>query len=81
MGEAHLRKALQLITLLEVYRAVEVVEKENLFHCHEQPNPNCPIGAHIQTVLELILVQAQEAMEQVLAKVVTSLLNEVHNKP
>lgn len=81
-GGASLIKELDAITLLEVFRSVEVVEEDQLFHLHENPNPDCPIGANIQAVLELILVQAQEAMEQVLAnitmaQVITSLIREM----
>ncbi|MGE8037400.1 transcriptional regulator [Lysinibacillus sp. KCTC 33748] len=81
-GGASLVKDLEAITLLEVFRSVEVVEEDQLFHLHENPNPDCPIGANIQAVLELILVQAQEAMEQVLAnitmaQVITSLIREI----
>ncbi|MGE7691503.1 Rrf2 family transcriptional regulator [Lysinibacillus sp. NPDC097214] len=81
-GGASLVKDLEAITLLEVFRSVEVVEEDRLFHLHENPNPDCPIGANIQAVLELILVQAQEAMEQVLAnitmeQVITSLIREI----
>ena len=80
-GGAYLTKELCEITLLDVYRSVDVVEEEKLFHFHEKPNPDCPIGANIQTVLEVILVQAQEAMEQVLESVtmeqlVTTLIND-----
>ncbi|PJO40128.1 Rrf2 family transcriptional regulator [Lysinibacillus xylanilyticus] len=81
-GGASLVKDLDAVTLLEVFRSVEVVEEDKLFHLHENPNPDCPIGANIQAVLELILVQAQEAMEQVLAnitmeQVITSLIQEI----
>ena len=81
-GGASLIKDLDTLTLLEVFRSVEVVEEDQLFHLHENPNPDCPIGANIQAVLELILVQAQEAMEQVLAnitmeQVMTSLIREI----
>ncbi|MEB2300351.1 Rrf2 family transcriptional regulator [Lysinibacillus xylanilyticus] len=81
-GGASLVKDLDAITLLEVFRSVEVVEEDKLFHLHENPNPDCPIGANIQAVLELILVQAQEAMERVLAnitmeQVITSLIHEI----
>jgi len=81
-GGASLVKDLGAITLLEVFRSVEVVEEDKLFHLHENPNPDCPIGANIQAVLEIILVQAQEAMEQVLAnitmeQVITSLIQEI----
>lgn len=85
-GGASLVKDLEVITLLEVFRSVEVVEEDQLFHLHENPNPDCPIGANIQAVLELILVQAQEAMEQVLAnitmaQVITSLIREFQQSP
>ena len=64
-----LLKNLDELTLLDIYRAVEVVEEGELFHVHENPNPNCPIGSNIQAVLEIILMSAQDAMELVLKKV------------
>ncbi len=68
-GGATLAKELEQITLLDVYRAVEVVEEGQLFHIHEQPNPACPVGANIQFVMELILHRAQHAMEAILQSV------------
>ena len=55
--------------MLDVYRAVEVVEEGELFQMHEKPNPNYPVGANIEVVLELILLRAQEAMESVLREI------------
>ncbi|MEK4404464.1 Rrf2 family transcriptional regulator [Sporosarcina sp. FSL K6-6792] len=69
LGGATLQKPLKEITLLDVYRAVEVVEEGELFQFHEKPNPNCPVGANIEAVLELILLRAQEAMESVLHEI------------
>lgn len=66
LGGATLQRDLEEITLLDVYKAVEVVEDGELFQMHDNPNPNCPVGANIQDVLELILVRAQDAMEAVL---------------
>lgn len=68
-GGATLARDLDGITLLDVYRAVEVVDEGELFHVHEQPNPSCAVGANIEGVLRLMLVKAQEAMEGVLAAV------------
>ncbi|SHJ27642.1 transcriptional regulator, BadM/Rrf2 family [Clostridium cavendishii DSM 21758] len=68
-GGAYLLKELDEITLLDIYRAVEVVQEGELFQIHESPNINCPIGANIQSVLECVLLSAQEAMEQVLKNV------------
>ncbi|MGD8191755.1 Rrf2 family transcriptional regulator [Brevibacillus ginsengisoli] len=68
-GGAYLIKELEEINLLDIYRAVDVVEKDNLFHFHDSPNPDCPIGANIQIVLNVILKQSQKAMEKVLENV------------
>lgn len=66
-GGATLLKPLDQITLLEVYKAVDSVEDGELFQFHENPNPNCEVGAHIQGAMEQTLRDAQTAMEQVLA--------------
>jgi DNA-binding IscR family transcriptional regulator len=68
-GGTYLRKELNEISLLDVYRAVEVVEKGNLFHFHEHPNPACPVGANIESVLRTNMLEAQSAMENQLAQV------------
>ncbi|MEW9701590.1 Rrf2 family transcriptional regulator [Paenibacillus sp. SI8] len=69
VGGATLAKQPDAITLLDIYRAVEVAEETDLFQFHEQPNPNCPVGSNIQSVLQLKLQQAQAALEQELAHV------------
>ncbi|MFB4165535.1 Rrf2 family transcriptional regulator [Alteribacillus sp. JSM 102045] len=68
-GGAYLTKEQDEITLLDVYRAVEVVEKDDLFHFHEHPNPECPVGANIESVFRTKMLQAQSALEQELAQV------------
>lgn len=68
-GGAYLLKEPDEIRLLDVYQAVDVVEEGHLFHIHEEPNPDCPVGANIQAVLEVILLRAQEAMEQILREI------------
>ena len=67
-GGIQLRKPLTDITLF-VYQAVEVVDEGELFQMHEDTNVNCVVGANIQSVLEIILLRAQDAMEGVLANV------------
>ena len=62
---AELTKRLDEITLYDVYKAVgSVDEEEGLFHFHEQPNPDCPVGRNIHNVLDRHLVDAQRAMEK-----------------
>ncbi|EEL61434.1 Rrf2 family transcriptional regulator (plasmid) [Bacillus cereus] len=64
----YLIKDVHHITLLDVYRSVCRVEGE-ICSIHENLKFNCPIGANIQFVLEIILIQAQDEMEQILENV------------
>ena len=63
-GGAAVSKPLEEITFLDVYRAVECIEDNRLFHFHEHPNPNCPVGKNIHNVLDDKLFRVQEAMER-----------------
>ena len=61
---AELSRRLDEITLYDVYKGVGSVDaEEGLFHFHEQPNPECPVGRNIHKVLDRHLAQAQRAME------------------
>ncbi|RED62984.1 Rrf2 family transcriptional regulator [Cohnella phaseoli] len=79
-GGARLSRGLDEISLLDVYRAVDVVEEGKLFHIHNEPNPQCQVGANIQAVLQLLLARAQEAMEGVLADITMEELVSVLSK-
>jgi DNA-binding IscR family transcriptional regulator len=68
-GGAYLLKAPTSISLYDVYKAVDVVMEGELFHWHEDPNPNCWIGSNIQEILDIFLLKAQQAMEGVLREV------------
>ena len=61
---AELAKPLNEISLYDIYRAVGSVDEEGLFHFHEQPNPDCPVGRNIHRVLDQRLIDAQKAMEE-----------------
>lgn len=67
---AELAKPLDGITLYDIYAAVgSVDETEGLFHFHEHPNTDCPVGRNIHQVLGRRLVSAQQAMEEYLKSV------------
>lgn len=66
---AILTKPLNTISLLEIYQAVAVVEPNELFGIHDQPNPACPVGRNIQATIEPIFITAQSAMERVLEQI------------
>ena len=63
-GGASIARPLEQITFLDVYRAVACVENDQLFHFHENPNPNCPVGRNIHAILDDKLEQVQAAMER-----------------
>lgn len=67
-GGATLKAAPEDITLLDVYRAVECVQGD-LFHFHENPCPDCPVGKSVHAVLRGRLAAAQQALESSLAGV------------
>ena len=68
-GGASIVKPLSEITLLDVYNAVNCVENGNLFHFHENPNPECPVGRNIHRSLDDKLHRIQQAMENEMCKI------------
>lgn len=58
-----LAKGLEDITLFDVYKAVDCVSDEGLFHFHENPNADCPVGRNIHKALDDELLGVQKAME------------------
>ena len=62
-GGISLTRALNEITFYDVYRAIEPVENGDLFHFHESPNPECPVGKNIHKLLDRKLVEIQKSME------------------
>lgn len=62
-GGTSINKDLNEITLLDIYKAVECIGNGELFHFHENPNQNCPIGKNIHRILGDKLKRVQDAME------------------
>ena len=68
-GGTEIIKNLEDISLLDIYQAVECLGKTGqLFSFHDNPNPDCPVGANIHGVLDEKLQKIQLAMEQELSK-------------
>ena len=61
-GGAHLAKSLDEITLYDIYKAVDCVDDEGLFHFHENPNADCPVGRNIHKAMDGRLEAAQSAL-------------------
>ena len=68
-GGASIARPLKDITFLDIYKAVECVDNGELFHFHENPNPACPIGGCIHSILDEKLERVQNAMEQELQSI------------
>ncbi|MFE7062960.1 Rrf2 family transcriptional regulator [Bacillus haimaensis] len=66
---AKLARELSDITLLDVYKAVDVVPDNELFSVHENPNPACPVGRNIQNTIGPLFSVAQTALEKALGNV------------
>ncbi len=58
-----LAKPLDAITFYDIYKAVDSVKDEGLFHFHEHPNPDCPVGRNIHAATDSRLSQIQTSME------------------
>ena len=62
-GGIEITRDLSEISFYDVYRAVQAVKEEGLFHFHEAPNPLCPVGNNIHRLLDDKLTKIQETME------------------
>ncbi len=68
-GGAVITKPLNEISFLDIYKAVECVDNGGLFHFHENPNQNCPVGRNIHNILDEKLMRVQMALERELASI------------
>jgi DNA-binding IscR family transcriptional regulator len=59
---ARLARPAGKITLLDIYRAVDM-EDEHRLAIHDDPNPCCTIGRHIEGALDAVIAPAERAFE------------------
>ena len=83
---AKLARPLNEITFYDVYKAVDSVDEvEGLFHFHEHPNTDCPVGRNIHKAMGQRLAEVQKAMEDelrqtTLADIAESIEQELDNE-
>lgn len=75
-GGSSISKPLNEITFLDIYNAVECIDNGELFHFHEKPNQDCPVGRNIHKILDKKLEQVQMALENELKSIT---LNDIIN--
>ncbi len=63
-GGTTVTRPLDKITFFDIYNAVECVERGELFHFHENPSANCPVGRNIHHILDDKLFRVQSALEK-----------------
>lgn len=68
-GGTTIAKPLDQITLYDIYQSVECIENGELFHFHENPNLDCPVGRNIHHILDDKLLRVQKAMENELKSI------------
>ena len=78
-----LKKTPEQITFYDIYKAVDSVTDSGLFHFHENPNPECPIGRNIHKAMDSKLERVQKCMEDemkkiTLADVMTDIQSEIN---
>lgn len=77
-GGASLAKEPKDITLLDVFDAVE--KEEALFHFHENPNPECPVGKNVHAVLDNKLFAIREIMREKMKSItLQDLIDDMNN--
>ncbi len=59
-----LKKNIDDISLLDVFNAVDSLDEDGLFHFHNSPNPNCPIGKNIHKAMDDKLAKIQDSMKR-----------------
>lgn len=76
-----LARDLSEITFYDVYKAVECVDETGLFHFHENPNIDCPVGRNIHSAMENKLQAIQDCMEEQMRSItVASVASDVKQK-
>ncbi len=85
-GGATAARPADQITFYDVYKAVDLLEEGELFHFHENPNPDCPVGKNIHSVLDGKLMIIQKRMEQemknyTISEVASEVMAESEKKP
>lgn len=59
-----LKRPISEMTLLDVYKAIDPEDKDGLFHFHDNPSMECPVGKNIHYALDGKLIKIQDSMHR-----------------
>lgn len=62
-----LNKTAKEITLLEINYATQEIKHISLFPVHQNSNPDCPVGKHIQGAVSPLFARAESQLEKELS--------------
>lgn len=62
VGGATIKADLSKITMLDIFNIIDPLENGQLFHFHENPNMNCPVGSRVHDVLDSKLYMIEKSM-------------------
>lgn len=80
VGNIHLAKEAEEITVDDVYMALEAGERESLIGIHSSPSDLCPVGRNIHSVLEKQYDQIEEDMRSSMRQIKLSHIIEDYHK-
>ena len=63
-----LSKSPKEVTLLEIYFSTQEVNHISLFPVHQNSNPDCPVGKHIQAAISPLFASAEAQLDKELAQ-------------
>ena len=76
-----LSKSPKDITLLNIYFATQEVSHISLFPVHQNSNPDCPVGKHIQGAVSPLFASAEAQLaQQTLEDVINNLYKDAKQK-
>lgn len=76
-----LSKKLSDITFFDIYKAIDCIDDTGLFHFHENPNMECPVGRNIHEAMDKRIQEIQTSMEEQMKKItIEDIVNDVRRK-
>ncbi len=64
-----LKKSINDITMLDVFKGVKALDDGTLFHFHDNPNIECPVGRNIHKAMDDKLIKIEQSFEDGMANI------------
>lgn len=64
-----LKKSINDITMLDVFKGVKALDNGTLFHFHDNPNIECPVGRNIHKAMDDKLIKIEQSFEDGMANI------------